>query len=205
MSNSADWMHFYQQNSSRQPQNTPSFSGSVSETVTAAAASGRATEAVQSNLSPSYSNLNMDGGRASRPLRRRPRALRRTPAVLINTDTSNFRAMVQQFTGGPSSSFASRTEYSNGVNFSSGLGTQQPMNPSTAMAPHGFQIQFQRQQYPNQQQHIFTSLNNNTQCDAAAFLHKFMPNTEVEASSGFVKNGGSAHVQPSEGSGGFHQ
>ncbi|XP_022871120.1 VQ motif-containing protein 22-like [Olea europaea var. sylvestris] len=208
MSNSTDWMHFYQHNFSGQPQNIPSFSGSVSESVTPATTTW-ATEVAQSNSSPSYSNLNMDGGRAARPLRRRPRASRRSPVVLLNTNTSNFRAMVQQFTGGPSSSLASRTQYSNGVNFGFGVGTQQSMIPSTAMAPNGFQIQFQRQQrqYPNQLQHIFTSLNNKTQGDASAFLHKFMPNTEVEPSSGFVKNGGSVHVPPSEGSGGrggFH-
>ncbi|KVH89645.1 VQ-like protein [Cynara cardunculus var. scolymus] len=32
--------------------------------------------------------------------RRRSRASRKTPTTLLNTDTSNFRAMVQQFTGG---------------------------------------------------------------------------------------------------------
>ncbi|KAL2458278.1 VQ motif-containing protein motif-containing protein 22-like [Forsythia ovata] len=114
MSNSTDWMHIYQHNLSGQSQNTPSFNGSVSESVTVSATAG-ATAAQQSNLSPSYSNLNMEGGRVSRPMRRRSRASRRTPITLLNTDTSNFRAMVQQFTGGPSSSFASRPEYSNGL------------------------------------------------------------------------------------------
>ncbi|CAI9759912.1 unnamed protein product [Fraxinus pennsylvanica] len=211
MSNSTDWMQFYQHNLSGQPQNTPSFNGSVSESVMVAnATAGGATAPAQSNLSPSYYNLDMEGGRASRPLRRRSRASRRTPITLLNTDTSNFRAMVQQFTGGPSSSFASRPEYTNGINFGFGHGTQQIMNPSAAMPPRGFQVQFQRQQqqYPNHQQHSFNSLNNNIQGDAAAFLHKFRPNMEVEASSGLVKNGGSAHLPPSEGGarrGGFHQ
>ncbi|CAA2934168.1 Hypothetical predicted protein [Olea europaea subsp. europaea] len=211
MSNSTDWMHFYQHNLSGQPQNTPSFNGSVSENVMAATATapatvGGATAAAQNNLSPSYYNLDVEGGRASRPLRRRTRASRRTPITLLNTDTSNFRAMVQQFTGGPSSSFASRPEYTNGINFGFGHGTQQTMNPSAAMPQSGFQVQFQRQQlqYPNHQQESFTSLNNNTQGNAAAFLHKFRPNMGVEASGGFVKNGGSAHMPTSEG-GGFHQ
>ncbi|CAH9112781.1 unnamed protein product [Cuscuta epithymum] len=39
-------------------------------------------------------------GRVAKPARRRPRASRRTPATVFNTDPSNFRAMVQQFTGG---------------------------------------------------------------------------------------------------------
>ncbi|XP_047974857.1 VQ motif-containing protein 22-like [Salvia hispanica] len=40
-------------------------------------------------------------GRGARPIRRRSRASRRTPTTLLNTDTTNFRAMVQQFTGSP--------------------------------------------------------------------------------------------------------
>ncbi|XP_057506310.1 calmodulin-binding protein 25-like [Actinidia eriantha] len=39
-------------------------------------------------------------GRVSKPTRRRSRASRRTPTTLLNTDAANFRAMVQQFTGG---------------------------------------------------------------------------------------------------------
>ncbi|KAI3814291.1 hypothetical protein L1987_19042 [Smallanthus sonchifolius] len=40
--------------------------------------------------------------RVTRPTiaRRRSRASRKTPTTLLNTDTTNFRAMVQRFTGG---------------------------------------------------------------------------------------------------------
>lgn len=41
------------------------------------------------------------GGRGARPVRRRTRASRRAPTTLLNTDTTNFRAMVHQFTGAP--------------------------------------------------------------------------------------------------------
>jgi len=44
----------------------------------------------------------VEGGRVGKPARRRSRASRRSPVTLLNTDTSNFRAMVQQFTGVPS-------------------------------------------------------------------------------------------------------
>ncbi|XP_010525160.1 PREDICTED: VQ motif-containing protein 22-like [Tarenaya hassleriana] len=47
------------------------------------------------------SRLSPETGRVSKPARRRPRASRRTPTPLLNTNTTNFRAMVQQFTGGP--------------------------------------------------------------------------------------------------------
>ncbi|CAH8316879.1 unnamed protein product [Eruca vesicaria subsp. sativa] len=48
------------------------------------------------------SPVNPESRRVSKPTRRRSRASRRTPTTLLNTDTTNFRAMVQQFTGGPS-------------------------------------------------------------------------------------------------------
>ncbi|XP_047333681.1 uncharacterized protein LOC124937457 [Impatiens glandulifera] len=40
-------------------------------------------------------------GRVSKPARRRKRVSSRTPTTVLSTDTRNFRAMVQQFTGGP--------------------------------------------------------------------------------------------------------
>ncbi|KAJ1260279.1 hypothetical protein BS78_10G220000 [Paspalum vaginatum] len=44
----------------------------------------------------------VEGPRVGKPAaRRRSRASRRAPVTLLNTDTANFRAMVQQFTGIP--------------------------------------------------------------------------------------------------------
>lgn len=43
----------------------------------------------------------IEGPRVGKPARRRSRASRRAPVTLLNTDTANFRAMVQQFTGIP--------------------------------------------------------------------------------------------------------
>nr|XP_043630778.1 uncharacterized protein LOC122602115 [Erigeron canadensis] len=62
-------------------------------------------------------------GRVIRPnnIRKRSRISRRTPITLLNTDTTNFRAMVQQYTGG---------SVSNGGNASSAL-----MARHTTMAP----------------------------------------------------------------------
>ncbi|CAA6658146.1 unnamed protein product [Spirodela intermedia] len=40
-------------------------------------------------------------GRIVKTGRKRSRASRKTPTTLLNTDTTNFRAMVQQFTGAP--------------------------------------------------------------------------------------------------------
>ncbi|KAK2969344.1 hypothetical protein RJ640_027586 [Escallonia rubra] len=111
--------------------------------------------AVTTTVTPTVSHLNPEG-RVSKPVRRRSRASRRTPTTLLSTDTTNFRAMVQQFTGGPSA-----------ANFNFGVGTrQQVVTPSSARVPTaGYNVQFQQAQqglYQQQQQlHIF-SVSNNT-------------------------------------------
>ncbi|KAK3156119.1 hypothetical protein QOZ80_2AG0103110 [Eleusine coracana subsp. coracana] len=79
----------------------------------------------------------VEGGRVTKPARRRSRASRRAPVTLLNTDTTNFRAMVQQFTGipaGPVISFgpASGGEY--GGASSSSL----PVRPSPTSAVMSF-------------------------------------------------------------------
>lgn len=58
-------------------------------------------------LSPTSSYTSSSGqltpkGNASKPIRRRSRASKRTPTTLLNANTTNFRALVQQFTGCPS-------------------------------------------------------------------------------------------------------
>ncbi|XP_050230832.1 VQ motif-containing protein 22 [Mercurialis annua] len=82
-------------------------------------------------------------GRVSRPVRRRSRASRRTPTTLLNTDTSNFRAMVQQFTGAPTAPFGGSGELLNvPATFSFTPGQRQTqVNPS---ADFHFQYQYQQ-------------------------------------------------------------
>lgn len=64
-------------------------------------------------LSPtnSYTNtsgqLTPKGGNVSKPIKRRSRASKRTPTTLLNANTTNFRELVQQFTGCPSSNLSS--------------------------------------------------------------------------------------------------
>ncbi|KAJ8544696.1 hypothetical protein K7X08_017279 [Anisodus acutangulus] len=57
-----------------------------------------------SNLSPENSSGNGDHrspktSNASKPVRRRSRASKKTPTTLVNASISNFRAVVQQYTG----------------------------------------------------------------------------------------------------------
>ncbi|CAH8380735.1 unnamed protein product [Eruca vesicaria subsp. sativa] len=94
MANSNDWSHLYNNNNNQTFYTTSTITSTAVATTTAASPSGEATS-MDSRLSP-------ETGRVTKPARRRSRASRRTPTTLLNTDTSNFRAMVQQFTGGPS-------------------------------------------------------------------------------------------------------
>lgn len=50
-------------------------------------------------------SLSVNGGGTAKVGKKRSRASRRAPTTLLNTDTSNFRAMVQRFTGIPETPF----------------------------------------------------------------------------------------------------
>ncbi|EXB29424.1 hypothetical protein L484_022090 [Morus notabilis] len=52
-------------------------------------------------------NITPNGGAAPRNPKKRSRASRRAPTTVLTTDTSNFRAMVQEFTGIPAPPFTS--------------------------------------------------------------------------------------------------
>lgn len=58
-------------------------------------------------------------GCGSKSIRKRSRASKKTPTTLLNANTKNFRALVQQFTGCPSTPFA----YKGPVNLSFGGGS----------------------------------------------------------------------------------
>ncbi|CAN6990738.1 unnamed protein product, partial [Brassica rapa subsp. trilocularis] len=90
--NPNDWSPFY--NNNQTFFTTSTITSTAVTTTTTASPSGEATS-MDSRLSP-------ETGRVTKPARKRSRASRRTPTTLLNTDTSNFRAMVQQYTGGPS-------------------------------------------------------------------------------------------------------
>ncbi|XP_076924010.1 uncharacterized protein LOC143586327 [Bidens hawaiensis] len=91
-----EWLHIYQNNLAGTPQQHAAvrWQGDVTE-VTDATTVTTTTMATTSSVSDKL-------GRVTRPNnpRRRTRASRKTPTTLLNTDTTNFRAMVQQFTGG---------------------------------------------------------------------------------------------------------
>lgn len=146
----SDWAQFYQQNlaSAAQPQTTLYGGGRLSESTVV-------TTTVTSPTAPPSVSLSPEGGRVSKPARRRTRASRRTPTTVLNTDTSNFRAMVQQFTGGPALDQPAQYPIPNGSNLSFGFGIagnnnippqhhQHLVNPTPARPASGYQLQFQQ-------------------------------------------------------------
>ncbi|KAJ1383855.1 hypothetical protein SESBI_42994 [Sesbania bispinosa] len=145
MSGPNDWLHFYEQSYTSGQVLPSSVSDATAVTTTSSPPVGTPTQ-----LSPE--------GRVSKPIRRRSRASRRTPTTLLNTDTTNFRAMVQQFTGGPSAPFAP-TATSALPNLGFGFGSRPgPVNPNGLMlASSGFHLEQQQQLYnqQNQQNYIY--------------------------------------------------
>lgn len=186
MSGQSDqWLQFYQQNQVAPPGphhrtmvggsgNRVSDATVVTTTVTTSATTP--SQLGSGNSSPGSGggggHLSPEG-RVSKPIRRRSRASRRTPTTLLNTDTTNFRAMVQQFTGGPSAPFGSGG--TNVPNFNFGLGsgrqavhvnpTAMMMGPSSTVGYHHLQPHQQHlYQHPNQQpqQYMFSLNSSNT-------------------------------------------
>ncbi|KAL4339487.1 hypothetical protein GQ457_08G020080 [Hibiscus cannabinus] len=149
------WPHFYQQNLSNQD---PVYGDQR-----------YATTVVTTTVNPSAAgssggHLSTPEGRVGKPARKRSRASRRTPTTLLNTDPTNFRAMVQQFTGGPT--FAPGSGGA-AFGFSFGAGGRQAGQPhvnpgSLTVHPVEFQLQYQQQQQlmQDQNQGYMFSLNN---------------------------------------------
>ncbi|GAB2282500.1 hypothetical protein Dimus_017042 [Dionaea muscipula] len=116
MDNPNDWFPFYQTDHQlphhRTSTSTAAFpiitaplsDATVISTTTMIRSSSTSTTSSTGTTGAPHHQVSPDG-RVSKPTRRRARASRRTPTTLLNTDPSNFRAMVQQFTGGPSSTF----------------------------------------------------------------------------------------------------
>ncbi|CAJ2637672.1 unnamed protein product [Trifolium pratense] len=110
MTTSSDqyWMQFYQQPLMDHTINHPPieiFSDSTIMTTNPIP-----LETMVISPTNSYTNtsdqLTPKGGNVSKPIRRRSRASKRTPTTLLNANTTNFRQLVQQFTGCPSTNLA---------------------------------------------------------------------------------------------------
>ncbi|KAK8468326.1 hypothetical protein PHAVU_006G002700 [Phaseolus vulgaris] len=163
MSGPNDWLQFYNQNLTS---SIPDFAVTPTTTTTATVTAPSDLP----NTSPSASTHLGAEGRVGKPTRRRSRASRRTPTTLLNTDTTNFRAMVQQFTGGPNAPFApSPSPGPQALPNLLGFGFPSRPIPSLSPSPllmssspplgyHHLQQRGQPHQ-PQQQQHMFQQQN----------------------------------------------
>ncbi|RDX79649.1 hypothetical protein CR513_39901, partial [Mucuna pruriens] len=105
-----------------------------------------ATMSSEATLSPSNSHNNTSGGHqltpkggAFKPIRRRSRVSKRTPITLLKANTSNFRALVQQFTGCPTTRAMSLAIHKGPVtlNFQQQNKQQIQHHATRAMTPFG--------------------------------------------------------------------
>ncbi|KAK2442530.1 hypothetical protein QL285_013719 [Trifolium repens] len=146
-----EFFQFYHQNF---PNQTPP-PNYTSITTNTTPSSTLPPETINPSSPTSATNLGPEG-RVSKPIRRRSRASRRTPTTLLNTDTTNFRAMVQQFTGGPIAPFAAAAT-SSPPTFSTlaglGLGPRASLPINQTMMSHPFYQHPQQLQQQYQQQH----------------------------------------------------
>ncbi|WOL12276.1 hypothetical protein Cni_G21042 [Canna indica] len=116
----------------------------VSATSSPTSISGPTTKSTTTTQQPG-----IEGGRVGKPVRRRSRASRRAPTTMLNTDTTNFRSMVQQFTGIPSGPYPAgyRPAAAGGGAVSNmGYGFNEPINQTTLMSFTHLQQQHQYQQ-----------------------------------------------------------
>ncbi|CAJ1975928.1 unnamed protein product [Sphenostylis stenocarpa] len=104
------WMQFYQQplmdghghDHDHDHSLTPNTDGFSDATVMTTSP----PPAMPSSESNSISTQLTPKGNVSKPIRRRSRASKKTPTTLLNANTTNFRALVQQFTGCPSTAMS---------------------------------------------------------------------------------------------------
>ncbi|GKV18007.1 hypothetical protein SLEP1_g28444 [Rubroshorea leprosula] len=136
----AEWKQFYEQGA---------FDG-------VGAASFPDATRVTASLMTSDGNLSPGSSSPVNSKRRRSRASKRAPTTLLNADTSNFRALVHQFTGCPSRPLSQRGPVN--LNFAVGNEERIQTNVSSAstMPIFGTNYYFQhpnQPQPPQQQQH----------------------------------------------------
>ncbi|KAI0494979.1 hypothetical protein KFK09_025125 [Dendrobium nobile] len=111
------------------------------------------------------------GSRGNKPARKRSRTSRRAPTTLLNTDTTNFRAMVQQFTGVPSVPYTASYMPAGATTLNFGIGFHNPVSQSPTILPsygvqqNQYQYQYQYRQPPQQQEIIGFGIGENIEDD----------------------------------------
>lgn len=129
---SSDVVQLYQQ-ASIHGQATSSFGFSDATIVVASTGASDIINPSSSSITSSTGDRRLTPqGCVSKPVTRRSRASKKTPATLINASTANFRALVQQFTGCPPSTSISFGSHKGPINLNFGLGSAQNHSCATA-------------------------------------------------------------------------
>lgn len=216
MSTPTDWVQFYSGASHLAPPGRATSSSHSPDAAAVGSASSPSSPPAAGSASTHGGGHLTPEGRVAKPIRRRSRASRRTPTTLLNTDTSNFRAMVQQFTGGPSAPFTGGSQHHNGA--VQGFGFGQRMNPSSAVTvqPPMYHLQYHHPPPPQQpqyqhQNYMFTlndggNTNNNTGLNSGGvvgggdmFFQRLSSSRAptMEVSNGYVMDVGSRQAASS--------
>lgn len=138
------WVHYYQQQATGPPVTSAEVSDSTTTTITTA---DNSSTTAGGHLSP----------QAARPVRRRSRASRRTPTTLLNASATNFRSLVQQFTGCQAAASSSFVPPGRGpVNLNFGRTNERnDLTTNSVVAPSAFVYNYNQHMPPFQQQEQF--------------------------------------------------
>ncbi|XP_054800347.1 uncharacterized protein LOC129304652 [Prosopis cineraria] len=152
-------MQFYHQSPDDDTNNLLQVSamvGLISDANTVAMRTSKTSPSSPSSTSPK------DVNNGSRPIRGRSSASKRTPITLLNANTTNFRELVQQVTGCPSSTAMSFEVYKGPITLNFQQGRRQVVHHNTSRkvtttAPFGntgfsTDVQHHHLQYQQQQQ-----------------------------------------------------
>lgn len=158
------WMQFYQQPLTDFMALSSPIEGFSDATVVKTSPS-MSSEGILSpkNSYTTTGQLIPKGNIAFKPIRRRSRASKRTPITLLNANTTNFRELVQQFTGCPRTSMSSFSVHKGPITLNFQQGSRQQIHhhktTTSTMPPFGStsynqvhdHVQKQQEQLPKQQ------------------------------------------------------
>ncbi|KAL8101401.1 hypothetical protein AgCh_033327 [Apium graveolens] len=155
------WFHYYQQSNS--PANPAAFASGgtgfgfseTNSTIVTTSFTTNNTSSPNNSTSLGSGDVNVQLNAQGKPIRRRSRASRRTPTTLLNASTTNFRSLVQQFTGCHNTKASSFGSQKGPVNLSFGnQNDHQIIGTSSRIAPVGSEYMYNQQQMnPVVQQH----------------------------------------------------
>ncbi|XVF46055.1 hypothetical protein PTKIN_Ptkin02bG0257200 [Pterospermum kingtungense] len=150
---SNEWMQFYEQSIDELSTSSLGFSDAtiVATSMCSPSESHHHSPGSTSGLHSSASDQQLTPrGSSSKPIRRRSRASKKTPTTLLNATASNFRALVQQFTGCPSNTHLGNRRGPINLNFAQSGTSATPVMPASG---NDYFHQQSHQENASRQQH----------------------------------------------------